>query len=148
MTEHHEPTAIHAVPAEVIDKGFRLLLMRELRSESGTPAFAFIEQWLLRSPERRNRHGISFALAFRPEIMAWLIAELGRPAQRDAEGLARINARWPALAWTRAERAWADGTRTVEWFADIRFHDEASQAAFGTAWRARLTGEGEVGPVT
>lgn len=143
MTEHLEPTAVHGVPAEAIAGGFRLLVMRELRVEGTTPAFAFIEQRLLRSPERRNRHGISFALAFRPEVMAWLIAELGRPAERDASGELRMNARWPRLAWFQAHRTWPDGTHTAEWFADVRFHDEASRAAFAQSWRARLMGAAE-----
>ena len=80
--------------------------------------------------------------------MAWLIAHLGRPAERDAEGELRPNARWPRLAWFEAERTWPDGLQTVEWFADIRFHDEPSLAAFAQAWRARLMGESEVGEET
>jgi hypothetical protein len=148
MKEHCEATAIHAVPAVAIANGFRLLVMRELRNDTGTPAFAFIEQRLLRSPERRNRHGISFALTFRPEIMAWLISELGRPAERDARGVLSANVRWPRLGWFEARREWADGICTVEWFADISFHDEASRAAFAQAWQARLMGEGEADATT
>jgi hypothetical protein len=143
MKEHCEATAIHAVPAVAIAGGFRLVVMRELRTDSGTPAFAFIEQRLVRSPERRNRHGVSFALAFRPEIMAWLIEDLGRPAERDAQGGVRANARWPRLTWFEAHREWADGVRTVEWFADISFQDDASRCAFARVWHARLMGEGE-----
>ena len=104
MSCHQEATAIHAVAAGRMANGFRLLVLREFRSDIAPPAFALIEQHLLRSPERKNRHGVSFASTFRPEIMDWLIAELGRPSRRAADGDARRNSRWPQITWHREAR--------------------------------------------
>ncbi len=81
-----EATAIHAVPAQWLDCGFRLLVMREFHTGKEPPAFAFIEQRLLRTPERLSRHGLSFASTFLPGIMAWLSHCLGCPSLRDAAG--------------------------------------------------------------
>jgi hypothetical protein len=141
MPCHQEATAIHAVPAARFARGFRLLVLRELRANSAPPAFAVIEQKLVRSPERRNRHGVSFALAFRPEIMDWLIEDLGRPSQHDRAGAACRNPRWPSLAWHCEARTWPDGVETIEWFAEVTFVDDASWAAFAARWRDRLSGE-------
>src|SRR5271170_4473455 len=80
MTSRDEATAVHAVPAQWLECGFRLLVLRELRAENEPPAFAWIEQHLLRTPQRLTRHGLFFGLAFRPEIMAWLSEHLGRPS--------------------------------------------------------------------
>jgi hypothetical protein len=143
MPCHQEATAIYAVPAERIGRGFRLLLMREFRAGDAPPAFAVIEQQILRSPERRNRHGVSFATAFLPEIMDWLITELGRPAQRQEGAEARRNPRWPAMSWHPQTHTWPDGLQTIEWYVDIAFADEASCAAFERRWQGRLRAESE-----
>jgi hypothetical protein len=138
MLCHAEATAIHAVPAERGQRGFRLLVLRELRSEDAPPAFALIAQEILREPQRRNRHGVSFAATFRPEIMDWLITNLGRPSQRDAEGTAWRNPRWPLMTWHSEERAWPDGMVTIEWSVDVAFADEAAWSAFAACWQDRL----------
>lgn len=143
---HAEATAIHPVPAVLEPQGFRLLVMRELQLEEGAPpAFALMEQGLLRLPHRLNRHSLFFANTFRPEIFAWLSAELGRPSQRDGAGLARRNPRWPALAWHRAPRAWPDGAASVEWSVSVHFPEAACWSAFRTRWQARLDGLGAPG---
>ncbi len=143
MPCHQDATAIYALPAEPIARGFRLLVMREFRSNEAPPAFAVIEQLILRAPERRNRHGISFAAAFRPEIMDWLIAELGRPSQREEGGEARRNPRWPGLTWRYETRNWPDGIETIEWYADVVFPEETSWAAFHRHWQVCLQGGGD-----
>lgn len=138
---HQEATAIHPVPVERFDRGFRLVVLREFRSETAPPAFALIEQHFLRSPERRNRHGVSFAVTFRPEIMDWLIADLGRPSQRTGDGPSQRNPRWPTLQWLCRERDWPDGLRSLEWLTEVTFADEASWLAFAQRWQRRLDGE-------
>ncbi|WP_454917515.1 hypothetical protein [Xanthobacter sediminis] len=140
LSPHAEPAAIHAVPALPGPSGFRLLLLREFRGE-GPPAFALIDQHLLRAPHRLNRHGISFALTFRPEVMAALADMVGRPSVRDEAGRAARNPLWPGCGWWSAPRAWADGTGTVEWFATVRFPDAATWAAFRTRFAGRLAGD-------
>ncbi len=135
-----DPTAIAAVPAEPIAGGFRVLVMRELALDDGPPAYAVIGQTLMRAPPRSIRHGVAFALAVGPEVMAWLTATLGRPAWRDEAGETRRNPRWPALAWHRAPRDWPGGTRTTEWSADILFPQEADCAAFAHAFGDALAG--------
>lgn len=134
-----DPTAIAAVPASRIDGGYRLLVMRELAAGGGPPGFAVIGQSVLRAPPRTIRHGVAFALAFRPEAMAWLSAYLGRPSLRGEEGAVR-NPRWPSLAWHRAARDWPDGTHTTEWSADILFPLPADGAAFAEAFAEALAG--------
>ncbi|MFG1265271.1 MULTISPECIES: hypothetical protein [Xanthobacter] len=135
-----DPTAIAAVPVIPIAGGFRLLVMRELALDEGPPAYAVIGQTLLRAPPRSIRHGVAFALAFGPEVMAWLNQALGRPAWRDASGETQRNPRWPSLQWHRAPRAWPGGTRTTEWSSDILFPDEADRAAFALAFADALGG--------
>jgi hypothetical protein len=142
---HQEATAIHAVPAVRTERGFRLLVLREFRAADAPPAFALIGQEILRSPERRNRHGVSFALAFRPDIMDWLIATLGRPSQREGNGDAQRNPRWPKFAWHCEDRTWPDGIATIEWYADVAFQDDAAWSAFAAHWSARLDGISEGG---
>lgn len=139
-----DPTAIAAVPAEAIASGFRVLVMRELALDDGPPAYAVIGQTLVCAPPRSIRHGVAFALAFGPEVMAWLGATLGRPAWRDEAGERRRNPRWPALAWHRAPRDWPGGTRTTEWSADILFPQEADRAAFARAFGDALEGRAPV----
>lgn len=144
---HAGPDAIHAVPALLGPSGFRLLLMREFRGE-GPPAFALIDQHLLRAPHRLNRHGLSFALTFRPEVMAALADDIGRPSVRDGAGRPARNPLWPGLGWRSAPRMWADGTGTVEWFADVHFPDAAAWAAFRDRFAGRLAGRADAPALT
>jgi len=116
MTLQQEPTAIHAVPAQCLDRGFRLLILRELHTGEEPPAFAWIDQYLLRTPQRLSRHGLSFASTFLPEIMAWLTDLLGRPSLRASTGEPYRNSRWPILTWHSEDRLWPDGVHTIEWF--------------------------------
>jgi hypothetical protein len=141
---HQDANCIHAVPAQWLERGFRLLTLRELHAETQPPAFAWIEQRLLRTPERLSRHGLYFGNTFRPEVMAWLIEHLGRPSVRDSDdGPARRNASWPALAWHREIRAWPEGFRTMEWFVDVIFPAEAHWNAFRQHWLDRLLGKAD-----
>jgi len=142
--DHAEATAIHAVPAQLGSCGFRLLLVREFRAEDAPPAFAFVEQHLVRTPHRLNRHGISFALTFRPEVMAALTVMLGRPSVRAGDGPAMRNPAWPTLAWASAPRHWADGTATLEWLADARFPDAASWTSFRERFAGPLAGRADL----
>jgi hypothetical protein len=146
MTCHQDTTAINAVPAQLHTQGFRLLVLREFHTEDTPPAFAFVAQTLLRRPERSSRHGLSFANAFRPEIMDWLIDQLGRPSQRDDAGAARRNPRWPQVTWHREARQWPDGAQTTEWFAEVVFDAKATWDAFAAHWRSRLQGNNDAEP--
>ncbi|MFG1403252.1 hypothetical protein [Xanthobacter sediminis] len=137
---HGTPTAVHAVPAELGPSGFRLLVMREFRAPDGPPGFALLEQYLLRAPHRLNRHGIAFALTFRPEVMAGLSEAIGRPALRDDAGRVGRNPRWPQLRWCAEQRHWADGTETAEWWAKVDFPDAAGWTAFRARFACRLDG--------
>lgn len=141
MAPASEATAIHAVPAQWRERGFRLLVLRELLSDHEPPAFALIAQRLLRRPQRLTRHGLFFGRAFAPDVMAWLTDQLGRPAQHDEAGKPIRNARWPVSTWHREPRLWPGGGRSVEWFVDVAFPDDASWAAFRQRWDARLMGE-------
>lgn len=143
---HAEPIAIHAVPAELSERGFRLLALREFLAEDAPPAFALIEQHLLRAPQRLNRHGVSFALTFRPEIIAALSQAIGRPSQRDEEGRAIRNAHWPQFGWSPRPTLWPDGTRTRDWWAEISFPLPATWAVFQSRWAERLAGRIEAPP--
>jgi hypothetical protein len=137
-----EPSAISAVPARDLPDGVRLLFLREFRAAEAPPAFAYIDQQLLRAPGRAIRHGMFFAPAFRAEVMDWLISRLGRPSLREGAGAPGRNPRWPTLAWHGAERHWPDGSRTVEWSVDIVFPEAQCAAAFRAQWRGRLDGAG------
>jgi hypothetical protein len=145
MTETLQPesTCVQAVPSQWLAQGFRLLTLREFRNVTAPPAFAWVEQRLLRTPQRLGRHGLFFANTFRPEIMAWLSQQLGRPSIRTDSGPAHRNALWPAMAWHGEDRVWPDGARTVEWFVDVTFPHQASWTAFQQQWRARLMAEDE-----
>jgi hypothetical protein len=134
-TQHQDPTAIHAVPTQDSPQGLRLLVLRQFQEPGTPPAFAFIDQHLLRTPGRSTRHGLFFAPAFRVETMDWLIARLGRPSLRSGNGPAARNPRWPVLNWTSAARHWPDGTRTIEWTIDIAFPEADFAAAFRDRWR-------------
>jgi len=137
------PTAVRAVPATALDRGFSLLVLRQYHIEAAPPAFAWIEQRLLRAPQRFSRHGMSFANTFLPEVMAWLGDHLGRPSQRETTGPARRNPRWPTMSWRGEDRLWPDGTRTTEWFVDVTFQEFASWQAFSERWHERLRGGSE-----
>jgi hypothetical protein len=137
---HADPTAIHAVPAQPLDRGFRLLTLREFPAETGPSSFAWIDQRLLRTPERLSRHGLWFANAFRPEVVAWLIGNLGRPSLHDAAGHAYRNPRWPLLAWRRTAQSWADGANTIEWSVDVDFQDDGVWTRFRESWARQLDG--------
>lgn len=138
-----EAASVHAIPVRRLERGFRLLTLREFRNLGQPSAFAFIEQRLLRRPQRRGRHGLFFANTFRPEIMAWLSQQLGRPSIRTDTGQVHRNALWPAMTWHGEDRVWPDGVRTVEWFADVTFPEETSWAAFQQQWHARLMAEND-----
>jgi hypothetical protein len=66
MTSQQEATSVHAVPAQWLERGFRLLILRELHTEKEPPAFAWIEQRLLRTPQRLTRHGLFLEGPFCP----------------------------------------------------------------------------------
>lgn len=135
-----DPSAIAACAATPLPQGFRLLVMRELSTGDGPPGYAVIGQSLLRAPPRTIRHGVAFALAFGPDAVAWLSARFGRPAARGPDGATARNPRWPVLSWHRAERTWPDGTRTIEWSADILFAHSADRSAFAAYFAAALAG--------
>ncbi|WP_205995655.1 hypothetical protein [Pseudolabrys sp. FHR47] len=136
-----QAACIHAIPSRLLAQGFRLLTLREFRNDKEPPAFAWIEQRLLRLPQRPGRHGLFFANTFRPEIMAWLSQQLGRPSVPAEAGRAQRNALWPTMTWHGEDRAWPDGARTVEWFVDVVFPHAASWTAFQQQWRDRLLAE-------
>jgi hypothetical protein len=143
-TLHQEANCIHAVPAQWLERGFRLLVLRELHTETMPPAFAWIEQQLMRTPERLSRHGLFFGNTFRSEVMTWLIEHLGRPSVRDNDDSpARRNASWPDLAWHRENRDWPEGLRTTEWSVDVIFPVEAHWTIFRQHWLDRLQGRSE-----
>ena len=139
-SSHGEAVAIHAVPALALEHGFRVLVLRELAAGDGPAGFAVIEQALVRPPPRAIRHGVAFALAFRPEVVAFLSFHLGRPGERGPDDLPRRNPRWPSLSWHRAVRAWPDGAFSIEWSADILFARDDDRAAFARQFAAALAG--------
>jgi hypothetical protein len=141
MTLQQEATAIHAVPAQCLDCGFRLLILRELHAEKKPPAFGWIEQRLLRTPQRLSLHGLFFASTFLPEIVDWLSEHLGRPSVRTSTGEPFRNSRWPIMTWHSEDRIWPGGIHTIEWFVDIIFQDKSSWAAFQQHWHDRLMGK-------
>lgn len=137
---HQNAASIEAVPTQALERGFRLLILRQLPSEMEPPAFALITQHLFRSPQRVSRHGLYFANAFLPEIMSWLTELLGRLSVHD-DGKACRNKRWPNARWHSEDRLWPNGAHTVEWFVDVLFPEDAAWAAFQRRWRHRLKGE-------
>ncbi|WP_041778064.1 hypothetical protein [Beijerinckia indica] len=143
MHEHETAGDVRAVPAQILDQGFRLLVLREFRMPDQPPSLAWIQQYILRDVHRVQRHGIFFGATFLPEIMQWLSDLLGRPSLHPGDypaSPAYKNPAWPILSWYRQDRGWADGQQTVEWFADVAFRDEASFAAFLARWLERLKG--------
>ena len=133
-----EAGCVNALPALMLQCGFRLLLLRQFHYENGPPAFAWIDQRIFRTPERFSRHGMFFGAAFRPELMAWLSERLGRPSIRESDKSHR-NPSWPSVTWRAEDHFWADGAKTTEWFADAAFQEEASWLAFRERWRERLS---------
>jgi hypothetical protein len=135
-------TCINAVPAARIPMGFRLLALRCFHNDPDPPSFAWLNQRIFRTPDRMCRHGLFFGAAFRPEVMDWLIARVGRPSSRES-GEPLRNPDWPNVAWRRAERVWPDATRTTEWSIEVVFASEALANAFCERWRERLSGESD-----
>jgi hypothetical protein len=135
-----EAACINAVPARWIEQGFRLLVLRNFHKDNEPPAFAWIDQHLLRTPERLGRHGLFFGSAFRPDVMTWLSEQLGRPSVHD-NGKPYRNPRWPIVSWHGEDRLWPDGACTTEWFVDVVFKDEESWGAFRQRWLERLLGK-------
>jgi hypothetical protein len=137
---HAEATSIHALPARMLERGFRFLLLREYPTDGRPSAFAFIDQSLMRSPERSASHGLWFAGAFLPDIVAWLSDELGHPSLHDDAGKPYRNPRWPRQDWRPEERRCPDGARTVEWSIEVTFDDDRCRARFQRRWGERLRG--------
>ncbi|MGJ0503429.1 MAG: hypothetical protein ACR65X_06720 [Methylocystis sp.] len=132
-------SCVNAVPALRIPMGFRLLTLRCFHNDPDPPSFAWLDQRIFRTPERMGRHGLFFGAAFRPEIMDWLIAHVGRPSARES-GKPLRNPDWPQVVWRRTERVWPDATRTTEWSIEVVFAGEALANAFRERWRERLYG--------
>ena len=130
---------INAVPALWMSKGFKLLALRCFHNDPDPPAFAWIDQRIFRAPDRLSRHGLFFGAAFRPEVMEWLIARVGRPSFRSGDE-PRRNPDWPIVSWRSAQRTWADETRTTEWSIEVVFASEELAKAFRLRWRERLAG--------
>jgi len=145
LSPHALATAIGAVPAVEAEDGFLLLMLREFRQADAPPAFALMQQHLLRDAHRMGRHGVSFHLTFRPEVMAFLSTIVGRPALHDAEGKAQRNPAWPFLAWRSGPRDWPSGEHTVEWWAKVSFPHAAAWHAFRARYAERLAGRLEAG---
>jgi len=135
-----EPGCINAIPAEKTARGFRLLTLRCYHSDSAPPSFAWIDQSVFRAPNRASRHGLHFGLAFRPEVMSWLIDRIGRPSLAGQCPPQR-NPEWPTIVWRGADRRWPDDLRTTEWFAEVAFPSQDHAEAFEERWRQRLAGD-------
>ncbi len=143
MHKHEEPGDIRAVPAQILDRGFRLLLLREFREANQPPSLAWIQQYVLRDAHRIQRHGIFFGCTFLPDITQWLSELLGRPSLHPPDypaSRAYRNPAWPSLTWYSENRIWGTDIQTTEWHADIRFTDQASFDAFMIRWGDRLNG--------
>jgi len=135
-----EPESIKPIPAEKTAQGFRLLALRCHHKDGAPPSFALIDQRIFRAPDRASRHGLHFGLAFRPEIMSWLIDRIGRPSLVGNRPPQR-NPEWPTIVWRGADRRWPDDVRTTEWFAEVAFASQAHAEAFAERWGKRLAGE-------
>jgi hypothetical protein len=135
-----EPGCVNPVPAESTAQGFRLLALRCYHNDPAPPSFAWIDQRIFRTPDRTSRHGLHFGLAFRPEVMNWLIARIGRPSLLGQDRPQR-NPEWPTIVWGGADRRWRDDLRTTEWFAEAAFPSLDLAAAFRERWSKRLAGE-------
>jgi hypothetical protein len=144
MHTHELSGDIRAVPAQVLDRGFRLLMLREFRDTNQPPSLAWIQQYVLRDAHRVQRHGIFFGCTFLPEIMQWVSELLGRPSLHPADypaSPAYRNPAWPSFLWHQEVRVWEENIQTIEWHADVIFVDQTSFEAFMTRWQDRLTGE-------
>ncbi len=144
MHKHEQPGDVHSIPAQRLDRGFSLLVLREFREADQPPSLAWIQQSILRDVHRIQRHGIFFGCTFLPDIMQWLSDLLGRPSLHPADypaSPAYRNEAWPTFHWHRENRIWEGGIETVEWHADVIFADQASFEAFMARWENRLTGE-------
>ncbi len=149
MHKHEEPGDIRAVPAQISDRGFRILLLREFRETDQPPSLAWIQQYVLRDAHRIQRHGIFFGCTFLPDITQWLSELLGRPSLHPPDypaTRAYRNPAWPSLLWHHDNRTWETGIKTVEWHADVSFIDQTSFEAFMTRWGNRLDAT-ETGPL-
>jgi hypothetical protein len=143
MHQHEQAGDVRAVPARILDCGFRLLVLREFRETDQPPSLAWIQQHVLRDVHRIQRHGIFFGCTFLPEIMQWMSDLLGRPSLHPADypaSPAYRNKAWPIFQWHREDRVWDGDIQTVEWHADVVFVDQASYDAFMARWQDRLTG--------
>lgn len=141
MRKHEQAGDIRAVPAQILDRGFRLLVLREFRETDKPPSLAVIRQSVLRDVHRIERHGVFFGCAFLPDIMQWLCELLGRPSLHPPDypaSPAYRNPAWPSFRWRQENRLWNDGVQTIEWHVDVIFADEASFEAFMARWRDRL----------
>lgn len=135
-----DPEDISARPALVLANSFQLLVLRQFLRCSAPLGIAFVDQALFRRPDRPSRHGMSFELAFLPDIIAWLIREAGAPYRREGTGAPSRNGMWPQLKWQAEERCWAEDLRTVEWYAEAVFPDETLWTVFRNCWGDRLDG--------
>lgn len=141
MHKHEQAGDVRAVPAHILDRGFRLLVLREFRESDRPPSLALIQQNVLRDVHRIERHGIFFSCTFLPDIMQWLSELLGLPSLRPPDypaSPAYRNPAWPSFLWRQENRLWDSGVQTVEWQVDVIFTDQASCDAFLARWRDRL----------
>jgi hypothetical protein len=142
MHKHEVAGDVRAIPAQILDCGFRLLVLREYREANQPPSLAWIQQYILRDVHRIGRYGISFGATFLPDIMQWLSELCGRPSLHPPDypaSRAYRNPAWPSLLWHQENRFWEEEKlQTVEWYADIIFVDRASFEAFMEHWKDRL----------
>jgi hypothetical protein len=141
MHEHEQAGDVRAVPAQMLDRGFRLLVLREFREADQPPALALIQQNILRDVHRLQRHGIFFSCTFLPDITQWLNELLGRASLHPPdypESPAFRNPAWPTFHWRPESRLWDEGISTIEWRAEVAFADQASFEAFAARWKDRL----------
>lgn len=142
MHKHEEAGDVRAVPAQILERGFRLLVLREFRDAGQPPSLAWIKQHVLRDVHRVQRQGIFFGCTFLPDIMQWLSELLGRPSVHPPDypaSRAYRNPAWPSILWHQESRLWPMDVQTIEWHADIKFTDQASFDAFLARWPDRLT---------
>ncbi|MGO9132692.1 MAG: hypothetical protein ACLP8A_01410 [Methylovirgula sp.] len=143
MHRHEEAGDVRPVPAQRLERGFRLLVLREFRQADQPPSLAWIEQHILRDVHRIQRHGIFFGCTFLPDIMQWLADLLGRPSIHPPDypaSHAYRNPAWPSLTWHQENRDWDGDIHTIEWHADIVFVDQISFDVFMARWHDRLNG--------
>jgi hypothetical protein len=141
MHNHEEPGDVRAVPAQIVERGVRLLVLREFHEVDKPPSLAWIQQKILRDVHRVQRHGIFFGCTFLPDIMQWVSDLLGRPSLHPADypaSPAYRNPAWPSFLWHQENRNWNDAVQTTEWYADIVFLDDAASGAFIARWKERL----------